>query len=278
MGDVKQAIYGWRGGVAEIFDAVEAELAGLEVTPLNTSFRSSQPVIDVVNRVFRNVTKHDNLERLDASVQRWSDRFDDHQTARKEKAGYVRLETSGDLTPIFEFAAQRVAQIVSDAPGYTVGVLVRRNSSVAELIYHLHKLGVHASEEGGVPPTDSAAVLLVLSALRLADHPGDTVARFHVANSPLGEALNLRDVKDDAQAAAVSQVVRRRLASAGYGRTIYDWARVLSPHSNRRELSRLEQLVSLAYGYEPEATLRTDDFRAWSSGSAWPIRWPPTSA
>ena len=30
VGDVKQAIYGWRGGVAEIFEAIDRELGGLE--------------------------------------------------------------------------------------------------------------------------------------------------------------------------------------------------------------------------------------------------------
>ena len=28
VGDAKQAIYGWRGGVAEIFDALDGELTG----------------------------------------------------------------------------------------------------------------------------------------------------------------------------------------------------------------------------------------------------------
>ena len=66
---------------------------------------------------------------------------------------------------------------------------MRKNDSVARLIYELRQLDVPASEEGGNPLTDSAAVNVVLSALRLADHPGDTVARFHLANSPLGPAL-----------------------------------------------------------------------------------------
>jgi ATP-dependent exoDNAse (exonuclease V) beta subunit len=178
----------------------------------------------------------------------------------------VQLETPPETVSTFEFAAQRMSQIVRDAPGRSVGVLVRSNAAVAELIYHLRNLGVDASEEGGIPPTDSAAVLLVLSALRLADHPGDTVARFHVANSPLGAALGVApdrgDAPGNAKSAAVSQAVRRKLAAEGYGRTIYDWAKTLAPHCNRRELSRLEQLVALAYGYDPTATLRTDDFRA----------------
>ena len=51
VGDLKQAIYGWRGGVPEIFDAVEDELEGLTSESLNCSFRSSQPVIDTVNQL-----------------------------------------------------------------------------------------------------------------------------------------------------------------------------------------------------------------------------------
>ena len=52
VGDVKQAIYGWRGGVAEIFDALDDEFGGLPSQALNESFRSSPVVIDCVNQVF----------------------------------------------------------------------------------------------------------------------------------------------------------------------------------------------------------------------------------
>jgi ATP-dependent helicase/nuclease subunit A len=66
-----------------------------------------------------------------------------------------------------------------------VGVLVRKNQTVGKLIFELRRQHVLASEEGGNPLTDSAAVLIVLSALRMADHPADTVACFHLAHSPL---------------------------------------------------------------------------------------------
>ena len=64
VGDVKQAIYGWRGGVAAIFDALKAELEGLEDQTLAKSYRSAQPVIDAVNAVFRHLTGHPNLDKL----------------------------------------------------------------------------------------------------------------------------------------------------------------------------------------------------------------------
>ena len=91
VGNVKQAIYGWRGGVAEIFDAVEAELPRLTSQALNQSWRSSQPVIDTVNRVFENLAANQVLARYPSAHDRWAARFGTHTTARKELAGYCRL-------------------------------------------------------------------------------------------------------------------------------------------------------------------------------------------
>ena len=131
------------------------------------------------------------------------------------------------------------------------------------MIYELRKLDVPASEEGGNPLTDSAAVNVVLSLLRIADHPGDTVARFHVAHSPLGAAVGLEDYRDDAAARRVSLQVRQSLVQHGYGATIQGWTQSLAGHCSRRELSRLEQLVEKAYAYNATATLRTDEFVAF---------------
>ncbi len=269
VGDVKQAIYGWRGGIAEIFDAIDRQLPGLKPQSLNTSFRSSQPVIDAVNRIFTHLTEHPNLGRAEPAVRRWSQRFEPHTTQRQELTGYAELaaapaagEDQSQWEVTLGFAAARIAELVQQAPGRSVGVLMRRNDGVARVIYELRKLDVPASEEGGNPLTDSAAVNVVLSLLRIADHPGDTVARFHVANSPLGAVVGLDDYRDDAAARDVSLQVRQSLVQQGYGATIQGWTQALARHCSRRELSRLEQLIEKAYAYNAAATLRADEFVA----------------
>jgi len=267
VGDVKQAIYGWRGGVAEIFDAIDQQLDGLQAEQLNVSRRSSQPVIDAVNRIFDGIAGHPNLGRAENAVRRWCDGFEEHETAMGKLAGHVELQTAPlagegqkQAEATIEFAAEKTAQIVEHAPDFSVGVLVRKNATVGRLIYELRARGIPASEEGGNPLTDSAAVTIVLSLLRLADHPADTVARFHLAHSPLGPVVGLTDHEDDAAARRVAQSVRRSLAQDGYGPAICGWAEELSANCSRRELSRLEQLVEMAYAYQASATLRTDDF------------------
>jgi ATP-dependent exoDNAse (exonuclease V) beta subunit len=265
VGDAKQAIYGWRGGVAEIFDALDGELSGLAARGLNTSYRSAQPVIDAVNQVFQNLTSHPYLDKLSEPVAAWQAAFPEHSTARTMLAGHVTLTTApaaGDdeeqKDVLFRFAAERICEFVEAAPRANVGVLVRTNAAVARLIYLLRELGIPASEEGTL--IDSPAVELILSLLKLADHPGDRVARFHLATSPLGEALELSSHRDDRAASRIGQRLRRQLLDDGYGATISAWAQRLAASCDQRDLNRLQQLVELAYGYQPQSTLRADDF------------------
>jgi ATP-dependent exoDNAse (exonuclease V) beta subunit len=270
VGDVKQAIYGWRGGVAEIFEALDEELGRLPSRSLNESFRSAPVVIDCVNQVFTGIATNAVLAaKYAAAAEKWSTRFARHTTARTALPGYCRMIAAPqadegqpqDVTTL-RFAAEEVVGLHQQAPGLEIGVLVRRNQAVARLIYELRSRGIDASEEGGNPLTDSPAVQLMLSLLTLVDHPGDTTARFHVATSPLAASVALTDATDASAACRFADATRRALMSEGYGPILQRWARQLRGACDRRDVSRLGQLVELAYGYENRATTRADDFVA----------------
>ncbi len=273
VGDAKQAIYGWRGGLSEIFDALQTELPGLTDESINTSYRSSQPVIDTVNRLFTNMSRHTKLEKLEAGVAAWCQNFQEHTTAKVNLRGYAELctaresgEEEGKNEAKIQYVARRVAELVKQAPGYEVGVLVRSNKVVAHVIYELRQLGLPASEEGGNPLTDSPAVQIVLSLLKLADHPGDTVARFHVARSPLGPQIDYIDHTHPGRTLDLAHDVRSQLLRQGYGPSILQWARLLESSCDRRDQNRLRQLVQLAYRYDQIATLRMSDFLLYVEG------------
>ncbi|APZ93172.1 UvrD-helicase domain-containing protein [Fuerstiella marisgermanici] len=267
VGDVKQAIYGWRGGIAEIFDAIEDELSGLQREALNKSYRSSPTVVETTNHIFNGLRNRTDPDDDGSSVRQWCQKFQDHSTARDELAGYACLETSRladeDETPAditIAHAAARVAELTRKAPGMSVGVLTRSNRVVGKVIFELRKLGITASEEGGNPLTDSAAVQIIMSLLKLADHPGNSVARFHVATSPLGKALQFTPTDGSYRAEQLARSVRRRLQSEGYGPVLQEWAGILTHHSGPRGKRRLSQLVELGYVWQTHATLRTVDF------------------
>lgn len=284
VGDVKQAIYGWRGGSSEIFDLLDKKLPNLVDSDLQESRRSSPVIIDVVNRVFGYLPDWDGkrLGRAARTAKRWQ--FPEHSTFHRDMPGYFAIETAEEVpnllketqeAGVFRRAAERVATISKQAKGRTIGILCRRNNKVGQMMNELQRLGIPASEEGGNYLTDSAAVQLVLSLLQLADHPADSMAAYHLATSPWAGSLGLEVGAcsefnwdpDDARAmdpdrprpaagiapAAISKLVRHvrdRLLHHGFGETIQSWALQLRPFCNRREARRLTQLVERAYEYQ----------------------------
>jgi ATP-dependent exoDNAse (exonuclease V) beta subunit len=267
VGDVKQAIYGWRGGIAEIFDSLPAAIGDLHEEELAVSQRSAQPIIDVVNKVFGSLNHIEGMESCQAALAAWQKRFVIHTTC-KQLSGYVLLgtgpamsegENAGDQRGRHcQYVAKEIAKLVSLAPACSIGVLCRTKNIMARMIYELRERKINASQEGGNPLTDSPAVELLLSLLMLADHPGHSAAWFHLRNSPLSTWID-----DQPATQSFARGLRRNILDQGYGPFVYGWAKRLAPACNERDLSRLQQLVDMAYTYQPRSTLRADDFVNW---------------
>jgi len=269
VADPKQSIYGWRGGAPELVDHIRARYEP-ELATLARSWRSSQVVLDTVNQVFGAlgglpIWADDSAGAEEA--RRWLTAFTPHEAEHAQLRGHVRMVVGPADEPrsrqrpnLCRAAAELVADLSARLPGRSIGVLTRGNAAVARIIMELRRLGVPTSEEGGTPLTDAAPVATVLALLRMADHPGNTVARYHVARTPLGAALDYTDPTDDAAARTLAHHVRHRLVVDGYGATLADVAGRVLDACDARERRRLGQLVELAFRYEDQATLRPSDF------------------
>ncbi|TWT51562.1 UvrD-helicase domain-containing protein [Allorhodopirellula solitaria] len=290
VGDTKQAIYGWRGGVAEIFEAVDSQIDGIVSTSQDMSYRSSSVVLDAVTDAFQNLTKHPLAETPASedpgdkslyeaiALQTFAKKFPQH-TAARSLPGFVRFMT-GPLVPpkenpedpkgkpikatakevadaLMVETAEQIAGLHREAPELTIGVLTRTNATVAMLIDHLESRGVDVSAEGGNPLSDSVVVRWILSALMMVEHPGDGRWRFHIAFSPLADCLPLSD-DDDANAAA--DELRSMLEDHGLPATVLHLAETLRAACDERDRVRLDQLVELATLYRHTARSRLRDF------------------
>lgn len=275
VGDMKQAIYGWRGGVAEVFDDVAATLP-VATQSLSKSFRSSPSVIDTVNKIFLGLataalpTGWDKFDAWQHAVTKWSPRFELHTTARTDLTGYASLhsapvaELPGSdrqrLTTLL-YAAGEAARLHKAYPGASIGILVRNNRSILPVIHELRtRYSISASEEGGNRLTEAMTVEIALAALQLADHPGNRVARYRVFKSPLAQPLGISNIDDEAAMVRVAAAIRQQLLSDGYGTTIHGWLPHLAGIADPIELQRLHKLVELARQWDRSATLRCDDF------------------
>ncbi len=278
VGDTKQAIYGWRGGVAEIFDQVSTQISGVEQRKQNISFRSSPVVIDAVNLIFKNIDKHaafaqqskgdttnDSVDAMRRAVSHFASDFPTHQSAKSSLPGYVTIRSSNavgkDANSLkfshLKYAADRIAESAKSAPHHSIGVLTRTNASLAWLIQMLRIKGVDVSQEGGNPLVDSPAVELVLSALMMPEHPGDKRWAFHVASGPLAPWLNLTQFENAKPAA---DRLRRMIEDDGLAKVVEEIAAQIIPCCDEGDASRLRQLVYLAQQYEANRGSRISDF------------------
>ncbi|MFN0007650.1 MAG: UvrD-helicase domain-containing protein [Planctomycetota bacterium] len=286
VGDPKQSIYGWRAAEPRLLRCLHQDRPMLVPKPLDDSYRSSHAVLGAVNLVFGTIAQNpafgESGAEVIAAAEEMQSTFREHKPARSKPGAVFLVRTrereseEGAHVPASEAAVERVSSILTEAPRATVGVLVRVRKRIPDLIRRLRDRGILASDEGGNPLTDSAAVLHALSLLHLADHPGDTAAAFHVAKSPLGRLVGLepealfagrsrgesRDGKlaDPivVRAGAVAREVRAKIAALGFGGYLAsirpsvgygDW-----------DLGRFGQLIDLALAWESRAGSRPSAF------------------
>jgi ATP-dependent helicase/nuclease subunit A len=270
VGDTKQAIFGWRGGRREIFDAVNDDLdEPLEGDDLTKSYRSAQPIMDAVNHVFTNLTNHPNLDDLLPAIKSWQAGFPLHTTVHKDLSGgveFLHVAAAGCLKENLQQAAldsmaETVKEISKHAPAASIGVLTRVNDYAHLAIQRLRSEGLDVSGEGGVPLDDTSPNQAILSLLTLLDHPGDQVAHYHVAHSPLGNLVGLSPSDNRQQINGLTQELRHRIQHNGYGPFIERLGAALVDSCSQRQRSRLDQLVDLAYTFQPTCPTRTFEFR-----------------
>jgi len=278
VGDTKQAIYAWRGGVSEIFESVGEQIQNIHNEKLSESFRSSPVIMKFVNEVFRGLARHPNYLSDDESkapegfshpaIDQWVNRyFIDHSTQRHELPGVVEIwnarerdsEVDGEESfySIDDDIADAIADLHRRSDSITIGVLTRTNTDVAKLISLLKDRGVEASQEGGNPLVDTAPVLVVYSALQLAEHPGDSLAYFHVMNSPLKSYWDEEVAKDPVQ---ISCTLRAKLDAIGFGATVSSLVNHLAPECTERDQERMLQLVDQAYRFDAAEQSQINEF------------------
>jgi len=271
VADPKQSIYGWRGADPELVRRV-GERFSLQTRTLDRSYRSSAPVLEFVNRIFRRLPENPvwgEDTTVPPEVGEWAEGFPIHLPAR-ELPGHVRVLAGprelemgrSDRPAMMAWAAERIAELTREMPGRTMGVLVRRNATVARLMVELRRLGVAASEEGATPLEDSPAVSTLLALLRLADHPGDTISEYQVRHSPLRTLFTSEEEGSPAWASSLAAQFRAALVARGYGPTLTDLTARLGAAGElgQRDLHRLLQLTELGYRWDERPTLRPSDF------------------
>lgn len=257
VGDVKQAIYSWRGGDSYLFDEVKDNYKErLEDEKLIKSYRSSKAVIDTVNKIFDNLDKI--VEISPEVISLWNKNWCTHKTAKTDE-GYCSVYEIDKKKCPEEFDSKlplkEIVDILNDVKplekDLSIGILVLRNKDADEVEKYLTNNSIPCSKEGSFSLVSSPAVQLLLSLIKIIHHPEDTIALGMIELS-----LLLKLLPNDGERLRQNDAVKlllNELHKLGFVGFTEKWAgqikkNVLEKDSTLHEI-RLDQMVYAAELY-----------------------------
>jgi ATP-dependent exoDNAse (exonuclease V) beta subunit len=271
VGDVKQSIYGWRGGNSELFGKILKEYGGsgersVRKECISTCHRSLPAVIAAVNAVFNNLSgwkPSGNRERglRQDAVNRFNDFWEKHESARKDEGeGFAQVREyedsedgeEADDPALYLTVADILNETVANRRGISAAVLVRSNEQGRACVQTLRNCGIDCVHEGVGGITDNPVVTLLLAVVRRAAHPGDTVADRHIKMSPLRDGADLAPL-----------AVLDRLQRDGFAKTLREIAAGLPLADDAFGRQRLAELLSVAEAYDDTGDCDPDAFIAF---------------
>jgi ATP-dependent helicase/nuclease subunit A len=205
VGDLKQAIYGWRGGVAEIFASLEDKWPVLKSSQqsLNLTRRCSKSVISFVNNLFNGLRNTKVLKEYPLVLEKWSNYFELHE-AHSNSLGYVNFSlcslehdsSNGDeIYPPFIKALDTATEILNQRADLTVAILTRTNAAAVEITKLVDikypKLKINLS--GGIKATDFKLTRVIVATLRFLLNPSNISYRYYLAKELKSEFFNFTD-------------------------------------------------------------------------------------
>jgi ATP-dependent exoDNAse (exonuclease V) beta subunit len=192
VGDIKQAIYGWRKGDSLLFDEIYNRYgqgtSGLLRAQLSQSWRSSPEILKILNAVFGNLAA--TAPTLPTEVcTRWQQAWTEHQCTpeRKQLSGYFSWINCEDQMAIENSVLSLLGKMHhSLKQGMTIALLVRTGREAKEWIEILRFAGIEALSDSNPPVgRDNPLSVAIHSALSLSIHPGDQFALHHLSMEPL---------------------------------------------------------------------------------------------
>ena len=196
VGDMKQAIYGWRGGDVAIFEQ-EANTGNYELADLNTSYRYCPQIAEAVNRIFDGESIRAFLVGATTEAgTKWKNLWLKHIS--KQPDGFVQInrvrekDTANDestVDPYIEATCNHLHTIQPWTRGLSAAILVRANDHGKAFAEGLRRAGIPAVWEGESAISDTPVVTALLHLLQVAEHPDNTLAWEHVCATPLAQTL-----------------------------------------------------------------------------------------
>lgn len=168
VGDESQSVYRWRGADITNILNFEEHFPSAKVIKLEQNYRSTQTILNVADAVIKN-----NTERKEKTL--W--------TSNPEGAP-IRYYQAMDAEGEARFVAAKIEEHRRLDPKMRAAVLYRTNAQSRLLEEALRRAGLAYNIVGGFSFYERAEVRDIVSYLKLALNPHDSIALMRVVNTP----------------------------------------------------------------------------------------------
>ncbi|HLL73381.1 MAG TPA: UvrD-helicase domain-containing protein [Pyrinomonadaceae bacterium] len=168
VGDESQSIYRWRGADISNILNFEQHYPDAKVIKLEQNYRSTQNILDTADHVIKR-----NTERKDKRL--WT-----ANPAGERIRYYQALDAEGEA----RFVASKVEEHRRAEPTLRAAVLYRTNAQSRVFEEAMRRAGIGYNIVGGFSFYERAEVRDIISYLKLAMNPHDSIALMRVINTP----------------------------------------------------------------------------------------------
>ena len=279
VGDIKQAIYAWRGGDTQLFGDIAKRYQdnserALKLRDLSVSWRSGEDIIEPLNQVFGNKKALADLGMPPQALEQWH--WTPHEVAKPNKklpgiTAYYQPEPSdGEKVSNEDCYALTLAILEEVQPikeGLSCVILVQGNKEGREIVDYIRAHSpshIPVSSESDIAiAVDNPVTLAFLNLFHFAAHPGDLFSQGHLALSPLQQIV-------DEQSLSLSQLssqIRLQVNQTGFEATLRHWIKLAQDAGLLDDLfsqQRLDELSLAARFFDQSGDLSIDRFLGYA--------------
>jgi ATP-dependent exoDNAse (exonuclease V) beta subunit len=191
VGDIKQAIYAFRGGKSEIFDAISREFlsANVNTKTLNQNFRSGRAIVDFNNNIFskENIERFLNefyeKEKIGCSFSEFikTYSFSHQETPTEHNYGYIEIDVIDKTCEnVKEEIKQRfiscIHQVSERFSSKDITVLCRANYEVFTVSSWLLENDFDVESSQTLNIRNNSVIKQIISLLMFIDSPVDVLS------------------------------------------------------------------------------------------------------
>ncbi|MDF1811109.1 MAG: UvrD-helicase domain-containing protein [Verrucomicrobiales bacterium] len=291
VGDIKQAIYAWRGGDTRLFHDIYTQYntheQRIQNRLLNISWRSGEDVIQTVNEIFGKESVLLAVDFPKKALNRWQ--WQNHEVAppNKKMEGITMLVnprpyTEGGDKVVSEDRYKLVVELLEEIQpvkrGLSCAILVQSNKSGREIVDFIRAEShskITVMSESDIPvATDNALNRLILSLLTHAAHPGDSFSWNHLLLTPYRKFVEREELTVTSCGMRIARMVFEKGFEQVVRQTVSDIESVFPEGLDAFSKSRAEDMALAARVFDSGGSRDIEEFISYAR--SYTVRDPDT--